>query len=214
MTDTTTIPGEAPTAAPAANPEAAPTPAPGTETSEPAAAPAATLVNTDPNPVQAVPTAINWGAVQLPEGVQLAPEAMTQLNDVLQNPESTVEQRAQALIEMNQSDLAAQRESMETENESVWETTQTEWRDAVQNDPEIGGAKLTESLANVAALLEQHTDIPGLREAFDVTGAGNHPAVVKMLARLGAQFKEGGQVSGSPPTASLSQADKMFGNTG
>jgi len=67
------------------------------------------------------------------------------------------------------------------------------------------------------SFLEQQS--PGLAEALDATGAGNHPAVIKLFAALGANLKEGQGFAGSTasgsgmtPMEAKAQIAEMQGN--
>jgi len=171
---------------------------------------AASFVNTDPNPAQAVPMATDAAQVVVPEGLTVDDEAMQNFIGVLDNAELSAEERASALLDINAQSIAQTQESMVAEQQQMWTDTQDGWREAITNDPEIGGAKLPETTAKIAAVLDRF-GTPEVRQAFDVTGAGNHPEIVRFLANIGALISEGGQVSGSPADAPKTQAQRMFG---
>ena len=95
----------------------------------------------------------------------------------------------------------------------LWEETQTQWQDQVRADPEIGGTKLQENLGVIAKLLDSHGS-PEVRQAFDITGAGNHPAVIKFLIKVGKELGEGNPVSGRPGTAPSDPASILYPNQG
>jgi len=55
--------------------------------------------------------------------------------------------------------------------------------------------------------------VPGLKEALNLTGAGNNPAIVKAFVRLGQmvsedRFQPG---NGAPPAAPKSPAEVIYG---
>ena len=56
--------------------------------------------------------------------------------------------------------------------------------------------------------------VPGLREALDLTGAGNHPAIVKAFVRLGQMVSEDRFLPprAAPPAAPLTPAERIYGN--
>lgn len=89
---------------------------------------------------------------------------------------------------------------------------QTKWVSEIKADPEIGGDKLTATLASAGHAIDRLA-IPGLREALDLTGAGNNPAIVKAFSRLGQmmaedKFRPG---NGAPPSVPLSPAEAIYG---
>jgi hypothetical protein len=84
-----------------------------------------------------------------------------------------------------------------------YETKQNEWKSQINSDPEIGGSKWNGTRASIGRLFDSLGDAnltDGFREAMDYTGAGNHPAVVKFLARVAQRLTEGGPVRGGGPS--------------
>ena len=84
-----------------------------------------------------------------------------------------------------------------------YETKQQEWKDQINSDPEIGGSKWNGTKASIGRLFDSLGDsalTDAFREAMDYTGAGNHPGVVKFLARVAQRLTEGGPVRGSGPS--------------
>jgi len=102
--------------------------------------------------------------------------------------------QAEALLGLH-GDLA--KKAMEAQAEA-WNGLQKQWQDEVRADKEIGGAKLTaEVLPAIAKVLDQFGG-PEVRQALDVTGAGNNPAIIKMLYKVANAITEGGAVKGNP----------------
>jgi hypothetical protein len=66
-----------------------------------------------------------------------------------------------------------------------WDTTHETWVKGFREDKEIGGENEKQSLAYAKAALASEFATPALKEALEVTGAGNHPEVIRLLARLG-----------------------------
>ena len=90
---------------------------------------------------------------------------------------------------------------------------QTKWVGEVKADPEIGGDKLTASMALAARAIDR-LGVPGLKEALDLTGAGNHPDVVKAFVRLGQMVSEDRFTPGkdAAPPAPKSPANVIYGD--
>jgi hypothetical protein len=81
--------------------------------------------------------------------------------------------------------------------------TRQEWRDLINADPEIGGSKLNGTKASIGKLLDSVGDsklTEAFREAMDYTGAGDNPAVVRMLNAFAKRLTEGGPVRGGGPS--------------
>ena len=74
-------------------------------------------------------------------------------------------------------------------------------------DPEIGGTKFEQSVKDAALVfvpgesnpfVKSEAEAKALREALNMTGAGNNPAMVKLFVKIGALLKEPGTLSGGP----------------
>lgn len=114
--------------------------------------------------------------------------------------------RAQALVDLY---LKTAKEASE-KGSTAWAETQTQWQDTTKADPEIGGDKLDGVLATVSKAIDKYGS-PELRQAMDLTGAGNHPAVIKFMYNMAKQFNEGTHISGNAGGGGASLAEKMFG---
>lgn len=79
-----------------------------------------------------------------------------------------------------------------------------DWRTQTQALPEIAtDPKAVENLGRAKATIFEN-DPKGLaefNEAMDLTGAGDHPAVVKAILRFAARVNEGSHVSGRGPSS-------------
>ena len=132
----------------------------------------------DPPPVPA------YTEFKLPDGASVDAAALKAATDLFKEARLPQEQ-AQKFI-----DLAVSREQAAA-NASVkaFVDLQNKWVSEIKADPDIGGAKLDASLASAARAIDR-LGVPGLREALNLTGAGNHPAVVKAFVRLGQMVSE------------------------
>lgn len=97
--------------------------------------------------------------------------------------------------------------------EAAWAATVKEWGDQVRTDKEIGGANLDANIALARKVLDRHGS-PELRQMLDTTGAGNHPALVRLLVKVGKDMGEdaiqpgGGDNKGSE----VSAAKRLYPN--
>lgn len=84
----------------------------------------------------------------------------------------------------------------------AWADMQTKWMTELKTDPEIGGAALKENLGLAAKALDtfagdaKSPEGMAVREALEFTGAGNHPAIARMLVRVGKGLAEGAPLGG------------------
>lgn len=108
---------------------------------------------------------------------------------------------------------------LQEQNQQFWLDTNAKWQEELRADPKYGGDKLDPGLANVSKLISEFSAGHGgkdveqaLRGAFDETGAGNHPHIVKFLIWTANQLSEGAPLSGRPAGgAEVSRAQKLFG---
>lgn len=124
--------------------------------------------------------------LKVPEGFELQPELATKFLEVL-NGEQSPEERANALLALHGETLNAASEA----SSKAWDDMQTEWKDAVKADPDVGGEKLQPTLNNIGKLLDEFGD-KELRAVFDTTGAGNNLHMVKFLNTVADKLTEGG----------------------
>jgi hypothetical protein len=130
------------------------------------------------------PAAAPYEAFRLPEGASLDEAAMQQVTELFQ--QARLDQAtAQRFV-----DLAMGREQAALQRGvQAFSDLQTKWTGEIKADPDIGGDRLTASLASAARAIDR-LGVPGLREALNVTGAGNHPDVVRAFVRLGQMLAE------------------------
>jgi hypothetical protein len=131
----------------------------------------------------------------LPEGVEIDEatlgEATAMFKDI-----GLPQDKAQKLVDFYTGKLAAAAEAPQ----KLWEATQADWQGQVRADPEIGGAKLDATIATAAKAIDKFGGTE-LRAALDITGAGNHPEVIRFFARVGASLSEADFVAGNPKGA-------------
>jgi hypothetical protein len=126
----------------------------------------------------------SYGDFKLPEGVTVDAESLKPATELF--AETGLSQgQAQKFI-----DLAMARETAAAhKGVQAFVDLQNQWVSEIKADPDIGGDRLKASLASANRAIDR-LDVPGLREALNFTGAGNHPAVVKAFVRLGQMIAE------------------------
>jgi hypothetical protein len=148
-----------------------------------------------------------YGDFALPEGVTLDSELLKAASTLFSDSGLSQEQ-AQKFV-----DLAVSREKAQAEASlRAFVDLQAKWVSEIKADPEIGGDRLEATIASAARAIDRLA-IPGLREALDLTGGGNNPAIVRAFARIGQmisedRFRPG---NGVPPTAARSPAEVIYG---
>jgi len=194
MTDETTSVSEPATASNPSAPVAEPAPA----TPSPAASEPALLAQ-----AAELPT---YEAFTVPEGASLDPESLASATELFR-ASSLNQEQAQKFI-----DLAVSREQASVrKGQQAYADLQNQWRSQAQADPEIGGDRFQASLASASRAIDR-LGVPGLKEALNLTGAGNHPAVVKAFVRLGQMVSEDRFLPGkdAAPAAPRSPAEVIY----
>lgn len=97
----------------------------------------------------------------------------------------------------------------------AWKNLQETWQAEVQNDPDIGGAKLESTVAGIAKVIDRFGGPDGgtsVRLALETTGAGNNPALIRLLANISKAVNESAPVKASGPPAAKSAAEIFYPN--
>lgn len=140
----------------------------------------------------------------MPEDMAVDEAARDEFLGILNDREATPAEQAQKLVDL-QARLA--RDASET-GSKAWEEIQTDWVSKVKADPDIGGANFENTMTSIGKLVTHYGD-QELRDAMNLTGAGNHPAMVKFLAKVAKDFNEGTPISGAPVNTS-SALEQMY----
>jgi len=183
--ETTTPPGETTTPAPASPSEAQP--------------PSSLLGDVAPEAESAPPPdPFDPETIKFPDGVTREEALFNDFTDIAKEHGLTGP-AAQRLI-----DLAAKQLATATQRQqAVWEQQNAEWQAQIKADKEIGGDKLPGTLQTFAKVASNpELSDPAFREALAATGAGNHPAIVRTLARWAKALSEGGPIQGGPAGSS------------
>ena len=106
---------------------------------------------------------------------------------------------AQTLVDLAAKQVQAANQKLQAN----WDKQNEDWQAEIRADKEIGGDKLAEVLQTFSKVAsDTELSDPKFREALAFTGAGNHPAIVRTLARWAKALSEGGPVRGTPAAAS------------
>ena len=192
--------------------------APATPQAETPTTPTPTTLITEPTPAvesasppsetpeAGAPVILTPESIKLPDNVVIPDDVRDEFLGVMNNAELEPAARAQALVDL-QIKLAQQASEA---GSRAWEELQSTWQNEVKADPEIGGPKLDQTLLGIGRLVSEY-GTPELREAFNVTGAGNNPHIIRFLSKISSVLSEGRPVSGAPPATPKTLADKLYG---
>jgi hypothetical protein len=153
-------------------------------------------------------TAADYGELALPEGVSPDDPLVKAFVDGAAKGGMDKES-VQAVI----SELGPKLHEQLMAPQKAWSDMNAAWVNQVKTNPEFGGPKLDAAMSTVTAGLNAvltPQEISELNDALDVTGAGNHPGVVRALYRMSARLTEGGHVAGDAGKSVLSAAERMY----
>ena len=130
----------------------------------------------------------------MPKAEELAP--YTEILAKHQVPQEA----AQAMVDLY---IAEQKRAAEQQI-AVWTQTRKGWQDQFRNDPQLGKNRADTTLARAAEVRDRFGGTPEqvaeLKDALTATGAGDHPAIIRLLANVAAAFGEGRPVPAQPST--------------
>lgn len=109
--------------------------------------------------------------------------------------------------------MPALAERAKTQLETQAAATRKEWSDAFHNDPDLGGANKDRTLADAARAFDHYgmKKGEGFRQMLDESGLGNHPDLIRFVARVGRDLDEGGFERGGAVTQPKTPEGKMYG---
>jgi len=145
--------------------------------------------------------------LKLPEGSLLEPSAVEQISSFAKE-QGLSNEAAQKLLERESKSFASYVEKQKTE--LVKQTA--EWLEAAKTDKEIGGEAFGQN-AELAKRVVERYGSESFKKALNESGLGNHPELVRFVARIGKAMSEDqlvipGTQSGGPKSA----ADTLYPN--
>lgn len=189
-----------------------------TTTTEPLEPKGSLLSGEEPKAPEAAPE--KYADFTLPEGLELAPEALTEAIETFKKLNLS-QASAQQLVDFHVKAVQATQKSMT----DFWNAKQDEWVKQAKADPEIGGAKFNNVLSSINKMLGSLGDaklVTDFKDAMTYTGAGNNPVVLRTLWALAQQLTEGTHVPAGGPARTgqtmngasrPSPAEALYGNT-
>ena len=107
------------------------------------------------------------------------------------------QEQAQKLVDFYSARVA----DMNKENEGYMEQMRTEWRNQLKEDKDIGG-KLDAVKVNIGRAFDRMPENirEPFKEAMNLTGGGDHPAVIKAMNYFAELVNEGTPVRGDAPS--------------
>lgn len=133
----------------------------------------------------------------MPEGVELDAELLDAVSSDLKAKGYT-RREAQSLADK----FIKVQQEREMKRAADWADTIQKWADDAKADKEIGGDKWEATVVASRRAVDR-LGTPALKEYLNATGGGNHPELIRFMAKVGAMIKED-----NPPTGGAEGAGK------
>lgn len=138
----------------------------------------------------------------LPEGVEVDKETLgafvnelATFENLTKADHAEVQKLGQTLIDKHNAALTAHTASLQEYYQNAWETQKNTWKDAFEADPDIGGNRRDTTLKHAKTFIRTYggdeTQQKELTTLMNETGIGNHPALIRILAKAGESLAEG-----------------------
>lgn len=184
------------TTTPATPPAPEPSPSTAAPSSSPATDTEPTILN-EKEPVAPQGAPEKYEDFKVPEGHTLDEAVATEFTTLAKDMNLSQSQ-AQSLVDF----YVAKTQEAFSAPFDTYKRMQEEWVEQVKSHPEIRG-KLDQVKSTIAGALDGLGDAAlatDFRRAMDLTGAGNHPAFVRVLYKLAQAVTEGSGVKGTGPS--------------
>ncbi len=91
--------------------------------------------------------------------------------------------------------------------------TRREWSEAFEADPELGGANKERTVADAARAFDHYgiKKDEGIRKLLNESGLGNHPDMIRFVARVGRDLDEGSFERGNVVPQPKAAEQKLYG---
>lgn len=122
--------------------------------------------------------------LKMPEGVEVDAAMLDQFSPTFKELGLTTKQ-AQALADKF---IEAQTKNGEAQAQG-WTKTVEGWVNQAKTDPEIGGPKWDATVKDASGIVKRFGN-DALREYLNASGAGNHPEMIRFMAKVGAVIGE------------------------
>lgn len=145
----------------------------------------------EPPPAAAEPLAYEKFAV--PEGVSLDDERVGAFTDVIA-PLRVPQEQAQQLVDLHVAEMQRYAEQLSSGQHRAFAETRRGWVESFEKDVEIGGNRRDTTIANalwaIGELGGDAGQVKELRDMLSFTGAGDHPALIRLMNNVALRLRE------------------------
>lgn len=143
-----------------------------------------------------------------PEGVEISPTDMARAKEAFAEARLPQDQ-AQKYLDMHLSEVERHVRASQQHQVDQWMATRKKWQEDFQTDQEIGGNKVNTTLEASRGLIRKY-GTPGLIDAINVTGVGDHPEFIRFLSRLSETHQETSKVVEAMPVTTEERAARRY----
>lgn len=164
-----------------------------------------------------------FDAFKLPEGMAFDQERIGEFTGLLGQFESKtkadhaeVQALGQQLLDRHVSEVQGAIESLNKAYMEKWAEQKVAWKDQFLQDPEIGGNRFQTTVDSANSFIRTHGGTEAQQAEFralmESSGLGNHPAMIRILAKAGASMSEGRPLAAQAPApAPKSKVETLYG---
>ncbi len=166
-----------------------------------------------------VPT---YESFKLPEGFTLGEKGLGDFTGILGELElakgdhAKTQELGQKLVDSHYSALQTTLKAQTEFYLKTFEKQKSDWKEAFVKDQEIGGNRQETTLAAAKEFINTHGGTVAQQQEFidlmNSSGIGNHPAMIRMLAKANIALREGHPLPATKPeSAPTSKVEKRYG---
>lgn len=167
----------------------------------------------DASPEEATPppvlTADSYADLTLGDDFTPNEEALTAAKSIFAEAQLPVES-AQKLLDLYATNIKATAEAAAKATQETFTALNTKWAAETNALPEMQGEAKKQTLAILGRTMDEFGS-PEAREAFNLTGAGNNPHIVRYILSLAQAVVEGGPTPAGAPVATDPRKGKSLG---
>lgn len=191
---------------------------------EPALAPDATAPIVEGQSAEPAPPP-TYEAFQLPEGAVVIPERLGEFTSLLSSFETNtkadhaaVQAFGQQLVDRHIAEVQRAVAEVHKANVNAWDAQKTAWKDQFIQDPELGGNRMQTTVDAAIGFIRTHGGTDAQQAEFQAlmneSGLGNHPVMIRLLAKAGAAMSEGRPLAAQAPAVQKTKTQKLYGGGG
>ena len=149
---------------------------------------------------------------KLPDGVTVDEGQMTTLKETLAQANVSPE-IGQSLLDLHVAELNRSAEAFAKAQAEQWAETVNTWKAELEADQEFSGENKQKVTAAIGQALDEYGSLEA-RQAFDLTGAGMNPHIVRFVHNMAKALQEGTSVTAPGPVnpRTRSAAEVLYDN--